>query len=308
MGLLDDLSMGLGLKERDDDYYERTARTLGRTQGADREATYRQSRAFKGKPKRAGLLSFMGGGSGGGSSSRSDREPSRGFLPTLLGYRDTRDMFDRGGRYASGGAYQGAGGYSMLGNIGHALTGGDFDDLQYAPEVDAIIDKAKGEGAAARLRADDPDMYRMLGQSIVRQNRGRGFAPIQAQATITSTNGAIPDATRNAISSLRPMLRPDNLNVPGATMPTQIGNSGMGMDVPSYNTMPPQIGNSGMGMAAPQPPAIPSPPVQSIQTTAGAPSMGMTLDEYIMSQGAPVNDMTKEQYLPSYLQGYGISY
>lgn len=38
-------------------------------------------------------------------------------------------------------------------------------------------------------------------------------------------------------------------------MPTQIGNSGMGMDVPSYSTMPPQIGNSGMGMAVPQPPA-----------------------------------------------------
>ena len=60
MGILDDLSMGLGLKDRDDDYYERTAQTLGRTQGAGREATYRQSRAFKGKPKRAGLLSGPG--------------------------------------------------------------------------------------------------------------------------------------------------------------------------------------------------------------------------------------------------------
>ena len=125
MGILDDLSMGLGLKDRDDDYYERTAQTLGRTQGAGREATYRQSRAFKGKPKRAGLLSGFGGGS---DSSPSDREQSRGLLPTLLGYRDMQDMFDRGGRYASGGMYQGAGGYSMLANLAHALSGQEFGE------------------------------------------------------------------------------------------------------------------------------------------------------------------------------------
>ncbi len=52
MGLLDDLSMGLGLKDRDEDYYDRTAKTLG---GA-REAQYRQSSGF-GRLGRQGLLS-----------------------------------------------------------------------------------------------------------------------------------------------------------------------------------------------------------------------------------------------------------
>ena len=265
MGLLDDLKMGLGLKERDDDYYERTARTLGRTQGADREATYRQSRAFKGKPKRAGLLSFMGGGSGGGSSSRSDREPSRGFLPTLFGYRDTEDMFDRGGPYASGGMYQGAGGYSLLANLAHAASGKEF-----------------GERTP--------------------------YEKIEAQAVIKSTNGAVPEATRNAISSLRPMLRPDDLNVPGSvSSPSNL--TGTADMPPGLLPMTPMTPTPELSVpSVTPPPAIPAPPVQSIQTTSGAPSMGMTLDEYIMSQGAPVNDMTKEQYLPSYMQGYGISY
>ena len=257
MGLLDDLKMGLGLKERDDDYYERTARTLGRTQGADREATYRQSRAYTGKPKRAGLLSFMGGGSGDGSSSRSDREPSRGFLPTLFGYRDMEDMFDRGGPYASGGLYQGAGGYSLLANLAHAASGQEF-----------------GERTP--------------------------YEKVQAQAVIKSTNGAVPEATRNAISSLRPMLRPE-------TNPYGVGG-GFDVTAPPAMTNPYAVGGGFEQTAPAAPSAIPAPTTQSIHTTAGAPSMGMTLEEYIMSQGVPVNEMTKEQYLPSYLQGYGISY
>ena len=99
MGILDDLSMGLGLKDRDDDYYERTAQTLGRTQGAGREANYRQSRAFKGKPKRAGLLSFMGGGDNQGNNTGGNN-----ILPRMFGYRDRADMTDGGGAYASVGS------------------------------------------------------------------------------------------------------------------------------------------------------------------------------------------------------------
>ena len=97
MGILDDLSMGLGLKDRDDDYYERTARTLGRTQGEAREAQYRHSRGF-GQLGRQGLLSGSGMG----------------------GYRDTRDMFDRGGPNAKGGVFQGGG---LLSDIANMLFG-----------------------------------------------------------------------------------------------------------------------------------------------------------------------------------------
>jgi len=220
MGLLDDLSMGLGLKERDDDYYERTAQTLGRTQGAGREATYRQSRAFKGKPKRAGLLSFMGGGSDSGSSSQSDGD--RPFLARLLGYRDYEDMFDRGGPYASGGMYQGAGGYSLMANLAHALSGQEF-----------------GERTP--------------------------YEKIKAEASVKSTNGAVPEATRNAISSLRPMLRPE-------TNPYGVGG---GFDV----TAPPAMTNPygvGGGFEQTAPPAPLAQAETGLTTPAsGVPEMGV---------------------------------
>ena len=105
MGILDDLSMGLGLKDRDDDYYERTARTLGRTQGEAREAQYRRSRGF-GQLGRQGLLSGSGMG----------------------GYRDTRDMFDGGGPMARGGRYEGGGLISFLANLANAVAGRDMGE------------------------------------------------------------------------------------------------------------------------------------------------------------------------------------
>lgn len=219
MGLLDDLKMGLGLKERDKKYYERTAQTLARTQGEDRARQYRQSSSY-GKPERAGLLSFMGGGSGGSSSSRSDGD--RPLLARLTGYRDYEDMFDRGGRYASGGMYQGAGGYSLLANLAHAASGKEF-----------------GERTP--------------------------YEKIQAQATIKSTNGAVPEATRNAISSLRPMLRPDNLNVPGPAM------AGHNMPTP----MPADPVMAGHSMPVPPAPAPMAQAATGLTIPSPAPAPGV---------------------------------
>jgi hypothetical protein len=42
MGILDDLKMGLGFKEKDRDYYDRTEKTLRRTQGDKRADQYRE--------------------------------------------------------------------------------------------------------------------------------------------------------------------------------------------------------------------------------------------------------------------------
>ena len=42
MGILDDLKMGLGIKEKTRDYYDRTAKTLERNDGADRARQYRE--------------------------------------------------------------------------------------------------------------------------------------------------------------------------------------------------------------------------------------------------------------------------
>ncbi len=168
MGILDDLSMGLGLKDRDEDYYERTAKTIGREQGAGREAQYRQSNVFQNQPQRAGLLAFMGGGNnqGGGFGNR---------VANVFGYRDMTDMGDGGGRYASGGYYRGGGMYSGLANLGAALSGKELGDFSFAPEVDAMIDEMQGAGSAKYLREKEPKMYQMLGQNIIQQNFRGGF-------------------------------------------------------------------------------------------------------------------------------------
>lgn len=43
MGFFDDLAMGLGLKEKDQDYYDRTAATIERNQGSGAAASYKKS-------------------------------------------------------------------------------------------------------------------------------------------------------------------------------------------------------------------------------------------------------------------------
>lgn len=98
MGLLDYLQMGFGLKERDDDYYERTAATIGREQGAGAEERYRGSNVFQEKPAFGGPLSFFGrDGEGGGITG-------------------PRDFFDGGGLGRSGDTFVG-GPVSILANL-----------------------------------------------------------------------------------------------------------------------------------------------------------------------------------------------
>jgi hypothetical protein len=112
MGFFDDLAMGTGLKDRDDDYYERTAQTLGReSQGgsAQREAQYRSSMGMNNGAtvgggqldKRGGLLPFMEGGGtigaiargiggkGGGKTEQASNSQDLGLggLQSFLGTR-----------------------------------------------------------------------------------------------------------------------------------------------------------------------------------------------------------------------------
>jgi hypothetical protein len=152
-GLLNDLAMGLGLKDRDASYYERTAKTLGRTQGAGREAQYRQSNAFQNQPQRGGLFAFMGGGNNQGGGLGNS-------FANVFGYRDMTDMGDGGGRYASGGYHQGGGAYSGLANIGAVLSGQDMGERQ--TYVDQYIDQEKGAGFAEKMKTAYPEYYHQL--------------------------------------------------------------------------------------------------------------------------------------------------
>lgn len=91
-GILNDLAMGFGLKERDQDYYERTARTIGRNAGSGQAAgRYYDRMAAQGFPAYGGPLAFIGSGAG------------------------PRDFFDGGGLGRSGDRFVG-GPYSMLAN------------------------------------------------------------------------------------------------------------------------------------------------------------------------------------------------
>jgi len=151
MGILDDLSMGLGFKDRDEDYYKRTAKTISDNQGAAAGDRYRASSVY-GKP-RAGLFAFMRGDNnqGGGFGNR---------VANVFGYRDMTDMGDGGGRYASGGMYRGGGMYSGLANLAAAMSGQDLGERQ--TYVDQYIDQEKGAGFAERMKTDHPEYYRQL--------------------------------------------------------------------------------------------------------------------------------------------------
>lgn len=134
MGFLNDLAMGLGLKERDDSYYERTANTIERNQGADAGDRYRASGAYTDRPAYGGPLSLFG-------SPADDRGNS-----TFLGFgyyddddnwvRPSIDMKDGGGRGTSGPYFKGG----PLSNILNLLNVRPYGtpegvDVGYAGEI-----------------------------------------------------------------------------------------------------------------------------------------------------------------------------
>ena len=94
-GILNDLAMGFGLKERDQDYYERTARTIGRNAGSGQAAgRYYDRMAAQGFPAYGGPIGFLSGG---------------------RGIQGPRDFFDGGGLGQSGDRFRGTP-YSLLAN------------------------------------------------------------------------------------------------------------------------------------------------------------------------------------------------
>ena len=133
MGLFSDLAMGLGLKDRDASYYDRTAATLGRTQGADREAQYRQSRSYTEQPTRGGPAAMVGnildrrqgGQRGGWGYGEGDQRVSA-----------LRDMLDGGGHGRAGQRFDGG----MLADLANALG---FRPLGYQERLAAARPMAR---------------------------------------------------------------------------------------------------------------------------------------------------------------------
>ena len=122
-GILNDLAMGLGLRERDQSYYDRTAQTIRNNQGqaaGDRYAARMQSQGF---PAYGGPIGFLSGG---------------------RGIQGPRDFFDGGGLGQSGDRFVG-GPYSMLANALGIKPMGYYDR--------ARIGQRGGAGALAALQA-----------------------------------------------------------------------------------------------------------------------------------------------------------
>lgn len=93
-GILNDLAMGVGLKARDQSYYDRTADTIRNNQGqaaGDRYAARMQSQNY---PAYGGPIGFLSGG---------------------RGIQGPRDFFDGGGLGQSGDRFRGSP-YSLLAN------------------------------------------------------------------------------------------------------------------------------------------------------------------------------------------------
>jgi hypothetical protein len=110
MGLLtdiaNDLQMGFGLKDRNRDYYESTAKSITNQRGEAAGRRYRD---------RVGLDD--------GTKLGSKKMPFRGGLLGGMDidfgeYKNMKDMFDRGGANARGGIFQGGG---LLSDIANSL-------------------------------------------------------------------------------------------------------------------------------------------------------------------------------------------
>jgi len=146
MGLLDDLQMGLGLKDRNKDYYKRTAKTISNSRGEAAGKRYLDRMNKAGMSPKGGLLSGMNMG----------------------GYRDMNDMFDGGGPMARGGQYEGGGLLSFLGNLANALTGRDMGDkVGYGAPMEATMKpKAKMMPSPEKVNGYYPDMAMMDGQGF----------------------------------------------------------------------------------------------------------------------------------------------
>lgn len=163
MGLLsdiaNDLQMGFGLKDRNRDYYESTAKSITNQRGEAAGRRYRD---------RVGLDD--------GTKLGSKKMPFRGGLLGGMdidfgAYKNIKDMFDRGGADASGGVFKGGG---LLSDIGNLLT-------NRTP-----ITRTAGFGNSAKL----------LGERTNASGLSRPFeVDFHAQYLAALENKTIPDMT-----------------------------------------------------------------------------------------------------------------
>lgn len=108
-----------------------------------------------------------------GAARERDPETGEYVVPIAdIGYRDFKDMRDRGGPQASGGKFQGAGGYSGMANFLYGLSGNEFGER--VPYGSSVQPAPAGSNAGSinysprpvlRSIADPNDPYAPIGES-----------------------------------------------------------------------------------------------------------------------------------------------
>lgn len=149
-----------------------------------------------------------------------ERDPKTGeyIVPIAdIGYRDFKDMRDRGGPQASGGKFQGGGHYSDMANFLYGLSGNEFGErvpygssvkpaptggvvsggsstaatptLVSAPTTSVSI----GQGNATPLSYGDQRPPEAIGINEILQNRNRGFHPTISPLTMPAASVSNPN-------------------------------------------------------------------------------------------------------------------
>ena len=230
MGFFGDLAMGLGLKDRDASYYDRTAKTIGRNDGAAAEARYRQGRAYTEQPTRGGPVAMIG--------SAIDRR-REGQSQGGWGYGEgdarvsaLRDMLDGGGRGRAGQQFEGG----LLADLANALG---LRPLGYEERLAAAQQQPSQKRAA---KASGPDWARaQMGMAL------EGQAPRFGTAALSfGDGGAMPNdmgfvgAYPLAFPKQKQYSGRGNYGMPTASplslgspsFPSRGGIYGIGMDYP----------------------------------------------------------------------------
>ena len=160
-----DIGMGLGMKDRDADYYRRTANTIARTQGADAANRYIKQMTAKGGDAAAGVKNADISGS--------------------------VDYGQRTGMLNVGGGGNDGGGIASLKNTGTAGAADDMSD-QYAENLRRYNEYMQGQNAltvAPQQPAITPKMRQAALQTFESQ-RGAGQMPYYMAA---AANSQAPD-------------------------------------------------------------------------------------------------------------------
>ena len=153
-----------------------------------------------------------------GAARERDPETGEYIVPIKnIGYRDFKDMRDRGGPQARGGKFQGGGHYSDMANFVYGLSGNEFGErvpygssVQPAPTVSGVRGGSRtaatptfvsapttgvaiGQGNTTPLSYGDQRPPEAIGINEILQNRNRGFHPTISPLTMPAASVSNPN-------------------------------------------------------------------------------------------------------------------